>query len=195
MITDINQLDFTKTYSYADYYTWEFDDRVELFKGKIFEIGPSSGTRHQEVSRELAGNLWNSLKGKPHQLYIAPFDVRLVRSGNSIKDEDVFTVVQPDLCIICDESKLDERGAIGVPDLIIEILLPGNCKKEMSHKYELYQEAGVLEYWMVNLLDKTIFIYVLKNGVFIGQQPLTEDSQIKSPLFPQLNFQVADIFN
>jgi Uma2 family endonuclease len=79
--------------------------------------------------------------------------------------------------------------------LIIEILSSGNSKKEMTHKHELYQEAGVLEYWMVNLLDKTIFIYVLKNGIFSGQQPLVEENQIKSPLFPQLDFKIAVIFN
>jgi Uma2 family endonuclease len=195
MITDINQLDFSKTYTYADYYTWEFDDRVELFKGKIFEIGASPGTRHQQVLGNLAGILGNNLNRKSHHLFMAPFDVRLIPNENSIKDEDVYTVVQHDLCIICDKNKLDSRGAIGAPDLMIEILLPGNSKKEMTHKYELYQEAGVLEYWLVNPTDKTILIYVLKDGIFVGQQPLVEESSIKSPLFPQLNFQVAEIFN
>lgn len=79
--------------------------------------------------------------------------------------------------------------------MIIEILSSGNSKKEMTHKYELYQEAGVLEYWMANPLDKTIFIYVLKDGIFEGQQPLVEENQIKSPLFPQLDFKIAAIFN
>lgn len=195
MVTDINQLDFRKTYSYADYYKWEFDDRVELFKGKLFEIGVSPGTRHQQISGNLAANLGNKLDRTSHQLFMAPFDVRLISAGNSIQDEDVFTVVQPDLCVVCDENKLDSRGAIGAPDLMIEILSPGNSKKEMTHKYELYQEAGVLEYWLVNPAEKMILIYVLKDGIFVGQQPLIEESQIKSPLFPQLDFTLSEIFN
>ena len=195
MINNINQLNFAKTYSYADYYTWEFDDRLELFNGKIFEIGPSPGTRHQQILGNLAVYLGNNLERESHQLFMAPFDVRLINPGNSIKDENVFTVVQPDLCVIYDENKLDARGGIGAPDLIIEILSPGNSKKEMTHKYELYQEAGVLEYWIVDLASKVIFIYVLKDGIFVGQQPLIEEIKMKSPLFPQLDFTLSEIFN
>lgn len=168
---------------------------MELFKGKIFEIGLAPNLYHQKVAGNLHGILWHIFKNYPCTVFIAPFDVRLLNKKKSKINKEIYTVVQPDLCVICDESKLDVRGAIGAPDLIIEILSSGNSKKEMTHKYELYQEAGVLEYWMVNPLDKTIFIYVLKDGIFEGQQPLVEENQIKSPLFPQLNFQVADIFN
>ena len=195
MVTDINQLDLNKTYSYADYLTWRFQDRLELFKGKIFKMSPAPSMYHQKVSRDLTGILWNNFKQHPCNLFVAPFDVRLLNSKKSKKDSEVYTVVQPDLCVICDESKLDSRGAIGAPDLMIEILSPGNSKKEMSHKYELYQEAGVLEYWIVNLVDKTIFIYTLKDGIFIGQQPLIEESKMESPLFPQLDFTLSEIFN
>lgn len=195
MITDINQLDLNKTYSYADYLTWMFQDRLELFRGKIFKMSPAPSMYHQKVSRDLTGLLWNSFKEHPCNLFVAPFDVRLLNTKKSKKDSDVYTVVQPDLCVICDESKLDSRGAIGAPELMIEILSPGNSKKEMSYKYELYQEAGVLEYWIVNLVDKTIFIYTLKDGIFIGQQPLIEESKMKSPLFPQLDFILSEIFN
>jgi Uma2 family endonuclease len=97
--------------------------------------------------------------------------------------------------VVCDEAKLDARGAIGAPDLIVEILSPGNSKKEMTYKYDLYQEAGVLEYWMINPDDKTMLVYVLKNGIFEGQKPLIEESIVKSPLFPQLDFTLSEIFN
>lgn len=195
MITDINQLDLTKTYSYADYLTWMFQERLELFKGKIFRMSPAPSMYHQKVSRDLTLLLGNIFKNNACNLFVAPFDVRLVDSKKSKNDSDVYTVVQPDLCVICDENKLDSRGAIGAPDLMIEILSPGNSKKEMIYKYELYQEAGVLEYWIVNPTDKTVFIYVLKDGIFIGQQPLIEESIIKSPLFPQLDFTLSEIFN
>ena len=195
MVTDINQLDLNKTYSYADYLTWMFQDRLELFRGKIFKMSPAPSMYHQKVAGNIHGILWNKFKNHSCNLFVAPFDVRLLDSKKSKKDSDVYTVVQPDLCVICDENKLDSRGAIGAPDLMIEILSPGNSKKEMSHKYELYQEAGVLEYWIVNLVDKTIFIYTLKDGIFIGQQPLIEESKMKSPLFPQLDFTLSELFN
>ena len=119
---------------------------------------------------------------------------RLLDKKKSTADENIFTVVQPDLCVICNDEKLDERGAIGAPELIIEILSPGNSKKEMKYKFDLYEEAGVLEYWLVNPVEKTIFIYILKAEQFIGMHPLIEEDNIKSPLFPQLDFTLEEIF-
>jgi Uma2 family endonuclease len=195
MITNISQLDLAKKYSYADYLTWMFQERVELFKGKIFTMSEAPSTYHQEISRDLTVLLWIKLKNHSCNLFVAPFDVRLLSTKNSKSDTDIYTVVQPDLCVICDESKIDARGAIGAPELMIEILSPGNSKKEMRYKYDLYQEAGVLEYWIVNPENKSIFIYVLKDGIFVGQHPLIEDDKIESPLFSQLDFKLEEIFN
>ena len=195
MITDINELDLNKTYSYADYLCGQFQDKLELIKGKIFKMSPAPSTNHQRISMELAGILYNFFK--PHQcnLFAAPFDVRLIDKKKSTLDKEIFTVVQPDLCVICDETKIDERGAIGAPDLVIEILSPGNPNKEMKYKFDLYEEAGVQEYWIVNPADKTLFIYVLKENQFIGMHPLIEEDSIQSKLFPDLDFQLAEIFN
>jgi Uma2 family endonuclease len=195
MITDINQLDLDKAYSYAEYLTWMFQERLELFRGKIFKMSPAPSMYHQKVAGNVHGILWNEFKNNSCNLFVAPFDVRLLDNKKSKMDSDVYTVVQPDLCVVCDENKLDIRGAIGAPDLMIEILSPGNSKKELFYKYELYQEAGVLEYWIVNPSDKTMLIYILKDGIFVGQQPLIEESKIKSPLFPQLDFTLSEIFN
>lgn len=114
------ELDLTRTYSYADYYQWDFDERVELFYGKIFPIGPSPGTLHQRLSSYLQGSLFIYLQGRSCQLYAAPFDVRFPFGSKG--DEEINTVLQPDLCVVCDHDKLDDRGCLGVPDLIIEIL-------------------------------------------------------------------------
>jgi Uma2 family endonuclease len=195
MITDINQLDFDKTYSYADYLTWKFQERLEIFKGKLFKMSPAPSTSHQKIASNLHGILWSKFKNHSCKLFSAPFDVRLLDKKKSTNDSEVFTVVQPDLCIICDENKLDQRGAFGAPDLVIEILSPGNSKKEMKYKFDLYEEAGVLEYWIVNPADKTILIYILKDNQFIGIHPLIEEDQIKSPLFPHLDFILEEIFN
>lgn len=194
MITDIDQLDFDKTYSYADYLTWRFQERLELFKGRLFKMSPAPSTNHQRVASNLHGILWSKFKNHSCKLFSAPFDVRLLDKKKSTNDSEIFTVVQPDLCIICDEDKLDQRGAFGAPDLVIEILSPGNSKKELKYKYDLYEEAGVLEYWIVNPEDKTFLIYVLRDNQFIGLHPLIEEDQIKSPLFPQLDFILEEIF-
>jgi len=193
-ITDINQLDLDKVYSYADYLTWKFQDRLELFKGRIFKMSPAPGRSHQNISGKLFFNLYKYFEHKQCNLYSAPFDVRLLNKKLSTPDKDIFTVVQPDLCIICDEEKLDERGCNGAPDLVIEILSPGNSKKEMGIKFNLYEEAGVKEYWIVAPTEKAVFVYYLQNDKLLGQKPLTTDDVMQSPLFPGLDFDVAAIF-
>lgn len=190
-ITDINQLDLNKVYSYADYLLWKFEERVELFKGKIFKMSPAPNMRHQEINLNLIQILLPKFRTQTCNFFVAPFDVRLSQKGKN--NEEVFTVVQPDLCIVCDESKLDSRGCIGAPDLVIEILSPGNSKKEMKHKYEIYEETGVKEYWIVNPLDENITIFSLQNGKYIGLKPVVDDF-INSPLFPDLQIHTDDIF-
>jgi Uma2 family endonuclease len=195
MITNINLLDLDKTYSYADYLTWKFQERIELIKGKIFKMSPAQNTFHQKVAVNLTGILWNNFQNQKCNLFPAPFDVRLIDKKKSTLDDAIFTVVQPDLCVICDDDKIDEKGAIGAPDLVIEILSPGNSNREMKYKFDLYQDAGVLEYWIVNPVDKFFLIYVLKENIFVGMHPLIEEDTIKSLLFPQLNFKLEQIFN
>ncbi len=180
-ITDINQLDFNKAYSYADYLLWKFNERVEL---------PS--VRHQKISRKLTGKFLMLFQNHPCEFFYAPFDVRLTKKND--KNEEIDTVVQPDLCVVCDLEKLaDGQSCNGAPDLIIEILSPGNSKKEMKNKYELYEEAGVKEYWIVNPLDENVLIYVLKDGVYSSLKPVVDDD-IKSVLFPDLKIHTDDIF-
>jgi Uma2 family endonuclease len=194
MITSIDQLDFSKTYSYADYLTWNFEERLELIKGKIFKMSPAPNVLHQKVSMQLTKRILYAMPGAPCKLFSAPFDVRLYDSKKSKKNEDVYTVVQPDLCVICDPAKLDEHGAIAAPELVIEILSPGNSKKEMKFKYDLYEEAGVEEYWIVDPVYKTIHVYLLENGRFIGQHPLIDEDKIVSKLFPEIDFLVGELF-
>ena len=141
-ITSLDQLDPDGTYTYADYLLWQFQERVELLRGKIHQMSVPS-VKHQRISIRFSRLLTNALWQTPCQVFAAPFDVRLLRTR---EDKHVTTVVQPDLCVICDSSKLDDRGCNGAPDLIIEILSPGNSRTEMKDKFELYQEAGVLEY-------------------------------------------------
>ena len=192
VITNINQLDLVNgIYTYADYLMWKIKDRLELLKGKIFQMGAPSLT-HQTVSMNFSRLLSNYFYKTPCKLFAAPFDVRLAKKGE--KDNEVYTVVQPDLCVVCDADKLDERGCWGAPDLIIEILSPGNSKKEMLNKYELYEEAGVREYWVVRPDYKEITQFVLENNKYRTLPPVVEGTIIYSAIFPDLSLQTEDIF-
>lgn len=191
IITDINQLDPKGTYSYADYLLWKFQERVELFKGKILKMSPAPSRKHQEISKNVNRVLDKFFYEKKCSLYYAPFDVRIPIKTK--EDQEIFTVVQPDLCVICDPNKLDDRGCIGAPDLIIEILSPGNSKREMKDKFELYEEAGVREYWIIDPNQESVLINVLENGKYITQKPIVEDT-IHSHIFPNLEMHTDDIF-
>ena len=183
-------------YTYADYLRWEFEERLEILRGKIFRMTPAPSARHQQVSMALTRKL---IKVFPEtykcNLYSAPFDVRLIDpKKKSKKDKEITTVCQPDICVICDENKIDERGGIGAPDLVVEILSPGNTKKEMGIKFELYEENGVREYWMVDPSERVIFSYVLEGSRFVGKKPTTVDEVMQSAIFPDLQFKVSEIF-
>ncbi len=194
IITNIKQLDLKGSYTYADYLLWNFKERVELIKGKIFKMSPAPNSFHQDISGNIFFELRSYINKGTCKLYAAPFDVRLIKYKESTADNQILTVVQPDLCMICDRTKIDEKGCIGAPDLIIEILSPGNSKKEMDIKYDLYEENGVKEYWIVNPSEMTISIFVLQNDKYIGIKPLIFDSKLQSPTFPDLKFAVKKIF-
>lgn len=190
----IEDLDLNGFYTYADYLKWAFDETVEIIKGKVFRMSPAPNLRYQRVSLNLTLEFGNFFKKTPCHLFAAPFDERLAPSKKS-KSDKIYTVVQPDLCVICDDEKLDEQGCIGAPDLIIEILSPGNTQKEMKDKFEVYQENGVREYWLVEPNDKAVFVYVLNDmGKYIGLQPFTEDDFIRSTIFPELSISLKEVF-
>ena len=160
--TDLSQLDLNGTYTYADYLSWQFDDAIELIKGKIMAMSPAPSSEHQGIVTNLGGVLYNFFHKKPCKLFYAPFDVRLYdRKKSIVANQDIYSVVQPDLCVICDKTKIDIKGCLGSPDWIIEILSAGNSKKEMQLKYQLYQESGVKEYWLVYPYEKAVHQFVL----------------------------------
>lgn len=191
IITKFSDLDLNKQYSYSDYLQWQFQDRLELIKGYILKMSPAPSMVHQTVLNNVTGVFYINFKNKSCRVFQAPFDVRL--PIQSIKKDS--TVVQPDLCVICDERKLDQRGCKGAPDLMVEILSPKNSRHDVHTKFNLYQEAGVKEYWIINPSEKVILIYTLINGVFIGLKPQVEGEKINSPLFADLDIAVADIFH
>jgi Uma2 family endonuclease len=192
-VYSFNDVDESMTYSYAHYLNWLFDDRVELIKGKIFKMSPAPSRVHQEIFGAIFLSMGNFLKNKPCKVYGAPFDVRFPKSSKA--DQDVFTVLQPDICVVCDLNKLDDRGCIGAPDLVLEVLSPGNNKKELLHKYQIYQEFGVKEYWVVSQSDQSILIYTLDSeGKFRPSKIYTLSEEVTSTVLPGFVLKLDDVF-
>jgi len=180
------------TYTYADYLKWKFEERIELFKGRIYKLA-APNTKHNII----AGNLYTRIKiflsGNPCFVFNAPFDVRLPVK-NRKKDNEITTVVQPDLGIVCDLSKIDERGCCGAPDLVVEILSPGNSQKEVQFKFELYEEAGVKEYWIINPVEENIVAFILNEEGKFGGGKMYAGKTISPHFLPELKIEVRDIF-
>lgn len=206
MITDINQLDMNGIYSYADYLKWQLDERVELLRGRIFRMSPAPNTRHQRISGKLNRWIGNFLSNSSCDVFSAPFDVRLsVSKGinisrkfrnktKSLPDGKIMTVVQPDICVICNPDMLDEKGCAGSPDLVIEILSPGNSRREMKDKFEIYQEAGIPEYWIVDPEHEFIIMYMLHKEKYIGSAPYYSGDTIFSKAIDGFSLDVEQIF-
>ena len=195
VITDINQLDVNGTYTYADYLLWRFKEQVELLRGKLFKMSPAPREIHQRVLNEINFELMSFFRNKTCRVYPAPFDVRIPAKGaKGMTDNQIYTIVQPDLCVVCDLEKIDGRGCVGAPDLVVEILSPSNSRKDLKDKYEIYQEAGVPEYWIVDADDKAIYRYVLEGDTYIGLPPVSERDVFSSRKFPEMKIDTKLIF-
>ena len=188
-----SDLDLSKTYSYADYLQWTFEDRLELIKGKIFKMTPAPASAHQRISWVISGELYGYLKNRSCQAYSAPFDVRLPRKGED-QDRKIFTVVQPDVCVIFDPKKVDARGCTGAPDIIVEILSPGNNQKELRNKYEAYEESGVTEYWIISPQDKTFLKYTLIADHYQPSRLMTIGDIFTTDILPGFELNLETVF-
>jgi Uma2 family endonuclease len=149
-------------FTYADYCKWDDSERWELIDGEAYAMAPAPGSNHQGISFHIARQLGNFLAGKQCKVFTAPFDVRL----NADTDDD--TVVQPDIVVICDKSKININGCVGAPDMVIEILSRSSVKHDKVLKFYTYQRAGVREYWIVDPDSKTVSAYILDDGKYIA---------------------------
>jgi Uma2 family endonuclease len=190
-ISDYSKLDLNNSYTFLDYMSWQFKERVELIKGRILKMSPAPSSNHQSILLNLAKNFGVFFNEKNCRVFPAPFDVRLFPEKSG-KDS---TIVQPDISVVCNESQLDKKGCLGPPDLIIEIISPGNTGHDLHTKFDLYEEAGVKEYWIVDPLNKTVLVYTLINNTYIGLKPFTEGEQIICREFPELKVQVTEVFS
>ena len=180
-------------YTYANYLSWPEDERWEIIDGRAYmQAAPSP--IHQEISGGLFAQFHNYLAGNPCKVYSAPFCVKLMNE-DAKNPEDINKIVEPDITIVCDKSKIDGKGCNGAPDMIVEILSPSSIKMDRFIKFNKYEQAGVREYWIVEPEGKLVSVFVLQDGRRYGRPEIyTEDDKIKVSIFPNLNVDLKPIF-
>ena len=152
----------TRRYTYADYCKWDDDERWELIDGIPYAMAAPTRT-HQGISGRIYLQIAQFLRGKACEVYYAPFDVRL--NAETFNN----TVVQPDIVVFCDESKMDDKGGIGAPEMVVEILSPSSASHDTIRKYMLYMKTGVQEYWIVDPVSQTVVVHMLEDGTYRGR--------------------------
>jgi Uma2 family endonuclease len=182
-----------QTYTYGDYLTWDDDERWELINGHPYNMSPAPLRIHQEILTMLTSLFYHFFSDKKCKVYVAPFDVRLPKGTEA--DEEIDTVVQPDLSVICDSSKLDRRGCKGPPDLVVEILSPGSAGRDMKDKLGLYEKHGVKEYWLVYPYEQVVEIFTINPyGKYCFCERFKNNETAESPLFPGLKVDLVKVF-
>lgn len=182
-----------KHYTYADYMTWDEQEHIELIEGVPVMMSPPSRA-HQEISGELFRQIANYLEGKKCRVYAAPFAVRLFEKSTD-DASSVDTVVEPDLSVVCDRDKLDAKGCKGAPDLVIEILSPSSIRNDRLTKFNLYQRAGVREYWIVNPSEKSVQVFILEGGHYTAAALGSESDVLKVNVLDGCYIDLAQVFS
>ena len=177
-------------YTYKDYCTWDDDERWELIDGKPYAMAPAPGWKHQSVSIELVYQLRHFLKGHPCKVLASPIDVRL-----NANDKDD-TIVQPDVIVVCDESKFEKNGKniIGAPDFAVEIISPSTAIHDWVVKRDLYEKNGVKEYWILDLKNKLLVVNLLENGKYITKSYNEEDSTVPIEVLEGCTIDLTEVF-
>lgn len=183
----------SKKFTYADYCTWPEEVRCELIDGVVYDMTPAPSVLHATISINLATELNTFFRDTPCRVFAAPFDVRFPKKNE--RDEEIDTVLQPDIVVICDEAKLDDKGCRGAPDLVIEILSPSTASRDHITKKRLYEKHGVKEYWLVSPTDRIVTVYRLEADGEFGKPDVFADADtVKVPLFPGLEIDLAKVF-
>jgi Uma2 family endonuclease len=183
-----------RRYTYGDARTWPDDERWELIEGEAWNMSPAPSASHQGLVIALAARIYAHLKGRECRVFPAPFDVLLPATPGQ-EEDDVDTVVQPDVSVICDRAKITERGCRGAPDWVIEILSPYTAAKDMRVKRDLYERHGVREYWIVDDNDRCVHV-LLRGGDGRFGEPETHvgDATLRSMVCDGLEMRLADLF-
>jgi len=180
-------------YTYADLLNWPENERWELIDGVAYDMTPAPSRAHQDISFALGLQFGNFLKHKSCRVYSAPFDVRLPHPSED--DMTTTTVVQPDLTVVCDLKKLDARGCLGAPTLVVEILSPETAAKDRREKFDLYERVGVPEFWIISPVKQTLQVYIIdKRGRYSAPTAYRRDEQVPVGVLPGLTVELAEVF-
>ena len=181
-------------FSYAQYLTWDDGKRWELIDGLVFDIAPGPGIEHQDILLSLGTLFKIFLKGKPCRPFIAPFDLILPDRPDD-PDSAIFDVVQPDLMVVCDPKKITPRGIRGAPDLVVEILSPSSSARDLREKFDLYQHAGVREYWVISPHDRFVQVFTLGTDRRYGAPVVwTPGDRFSAGVLPDLVIDLSEVF-
>ncbi|MEI6206666.1 MAG: Uma2 family endonuclease [Desulfuromonadales bacterium] len=181
-------------FTYGQYYQWDDDGRWELIDGVPYNMTPAPVRRHQGISTKVLFRIAEYLQDKPCKVYHAPFDVRFPDFSEQ-DDNDVPTVVQPDLVVICDETKLDDRGCRGAPDLVVEILSPSTSRKDVGVKFNLYERHGVHEYWVIHPAEESLMVFTLgEDGKYGRPQGYGRGDLAASTVLEGLELDLEEVF-
>jgi Uma2 family endonuclease len=184
----------TERWTYADYLTWPDDERWEIIDGVAYAMCPAPTTTHQRILRNLGFRINSHLVGKNCELFMAPFDVRLADNKQQ-SDNYTETVVQPDIVVICDQSKIDKRGCKGAPDIVVEILSPTTASNDIKTKFDLYQRHGVKEYWVIHPAEHTLLVYKIEaDGMYGKHERYADDDKVPVPLLGDLVIDLGEVF-
>lgn len=180
-------------YTYKDYAGWPDEERWELIDGVPYNMSPAPSRFHQKISGALFNKIYQYLEGKSCEVYHAPFDVRLPKGKEP--EEEIVTVVQPDIAVICDQSKLDDKGCKGSPDLVIEIVSPSTVSKDMKEKLAVYERHGVKEYWIIHPIDKLAIVYRLQEDrQYVKPEIYSEDNAVESKVLEDFSVDLRTLF-
>ena len=191
---DINEpsVSYDKIYTYTDYLNFDFEYMVELIRGNIYKMTPAPNTKHQRISNKLSFQLNLSLRKSQCELIVAPIDIVLPIENR--KNGKEHTVVQPDLCVFCDLSIIKKKAVFGPPTLVVEILSPHTKKKDIQLKYEIYEEAGVEEYWVIMPDEELLEQFVLENGKYQRIQTYTREDSVEARAVKGLSVDLDEVF-
>lgn len=182
-----------KRYTYADLLSWDGSTRYELYDGVPVALASPSNA-HQLICGELLRQIANYLVGKRCKIYPAPFDVRLFECKED-SPEDVSIVVQPDLSVICDSGKTDGHGCKGAPNLVIEILSDSTRRYDRLTKFNLYQQAGVQEYWIVDPDAQVVLVHTLEDGQYHSPAAYNSRASVPVGIFDDCSVDLTMVFS
>ncbi len=180
-------------YTYADYLSWPDEERWELIEGVPYGMSPAPGRVHQKIFGAMFNALYNHLSGNECEVYGAPLDVRLPTADDAT-DDTTYTVVQPDILVVCDRSRLDDRGCNGAPDICVEILSPATAYRDGTEKLRLYEKHAVTEYWLVNPDLETVTVYTLQDGEYGNPQMYRKRHRLTSTVLAGFGLGLETVF-